>query len=683
MRRSNLVAVSLFATLLGGQVGAQVGPATADPYEKRRPFKIPVGLIADDVAGRSLGEYPGFTFLQSFYEGTPVEATIDFSRHPEVAPGSYGLWVVAHRTPKQWGIDPVLVDARGSSQTVEWSSSTVAANAVVIDSGLLSGDAGLGFGVGYDVVLDVDGDGRLGSGDLIDGFGEEAGFYVVRDPKSNGPLATVETEVFVTNVKAGFEGENIFYPATIATMGELPLIVISHGNGHNYNWYDHLGKHFASWGFIVMSHENDTGPGIETASDTTLTHTDAFLADLATIDGGILVGHVDVDNIVWIGHSRGGEGICRAYDKLWDGTYVPTNYEIDDIRGLSSIAPTIFLSKDDTDPHTVPFHLWTGGADADVDGCGDSVVTQTFLTHERSDLDRFSTYLNGAGHGAFHNGSGSLVASGPCLLNRRATHEVMKTNFLPLVHRFVHGAPAADEFLWRHREEFLPPVPSTDPCIVVNKTFQPRSANRFVIDDYQAERDIATSSSGGMVTFALDLPSEDAMDDPDTNFTYSVDEFMNGMTYSVTGEDSRGFVFGWDSDGEFVEWEITAGNRDFTRFEWLSFRAAQVTRDPITTAALGDLFFDVVLRDEVGNTSRINVGAYGGGVEEPYQRTGCGTGTGWATVFETIRIRLFEFETDGSPLDLSRVEAVRFEFGPSSGTASGRMVVDELELIDE
>ena len=41
---------------------------------------------------------------------------------------------------------------------------------------------------------------------------------------------------------------------------------MSHGNGHNYQWYDHIGRHLASYGYVVMSHENNTGPGSDAAS---------------------------------------------------------------------------------------------------------------------------------------------------------------------------------------------------------------------------------------------------------------------------------------------------------------------------------------------------------------------------------------------------------------------------------
>lgn len=55
-------------------------------------------------------------------------------------------------------------------------------------------------------------------------------------------------------------GEDLYYPTNIATMGRLPLVIIGHGNGHDFRWYDHIGNHLASYGYIVMSHDNDTGP---------------------------------------------------------------------------------------------------------------------------------------------------------------------------------------------------------------------------------------------------------------------------------------------------------------------------------------------------------------------------------------------------------------------------------------
>ena len=124
----------------------------------------------------------------------------------------------------------------------------------------------------------------------------------------------------------------------------------------------------ASYGYVVMSHTNDTQPGMEAASTTTLINTDYIIGHQDTIGGGGLDGHIDEHRITWIGHSRGGEGITRACDRLYDGSYTPEHFTIDDIVLLNSMAPTDFLKTDGSNPHGANFHLWTVSADADVEG---------------------------------------------------------------------------------------------------------------------------------------------------------------------------------------------------------------------------------------------------------------------------------------------------------------------------
>jgi hypothetical protein len=77
----------------------------------------------------------------------------------------------------------------------------------------------------------------------------------------------------------------------------------------------------------------------------------------------------------------------------------------------------------------------------------------------------------------------------------------------------------------------------------------------------------------------------------------------------------------------------------------------------------------------------MSIGAYGGGLEEPYQRTGCGAGTGWNNEFETLRLRLADFLNDGSGLDLTDVRTVALRFGPGWGSSVGRFGLDQLELV--
>jgi hypothetical protein len=117
---------------------------------------------------------------------------------------------------------------------------------------------------------------------MIDGYSNEAGLYVVDDTTQPGSLAVTEIPSYsvgtVFGIPSGFTNEDLYYPTNIASMGQLPLIVISHGNGHNYQWYDHIGYHMASYGYIVMSHQNATGAGIDSCSLTTTGHTDAIIS---------------------------------------------------------------------------------------------------------------------------------------------------------------------------------------------------------------------------------------------------------------------------------------------------------------------------------------------------------------------------------------------------------------------
>jgi hypothetical protein len=84
------------------------------------------------------------------------------------------------------------------------------------------------------------------------------------------------------------------------------------------------------------------------------------------------------------------------------------------------------------------------------------------------------------------------------------------------------------------------------------------------------------------------------------------------------------------------------------------------------------------LRDASSTTSTINIGAFGGGLEEPYQRAG-----GWHNEMETIRIRLTDFLNNNSGLDLSNIVAVRLDVGPAHGSPEGRIVIDDVMLTND
>ncbi|MDF1800229.1 MAG: hypothetical protein P1V81_13700 [Planctomycetota bacterium] len=633
-----------------------------------------------ELAGNSLAQRPFFEWIRAVNEGSTVEVAIDAIDHPTLVGQSVDLYVVPSKTAAEWDASGSLFDvSSGGAETVTISGGGIALNTYIVDTGTLNGTLGAELGVGYDVVVDVDQDGTLSPGDLIDGYGDQSGFYAVHDLVQPGPYAV--TESIYTG--GAWKDQDTYYPTNIASLGKLPLIVISHGNGHNYQWYDHLGYHLASYGYVVMSHSNNTGPGIETASQTTLDNTDGFLGGLGGLLGGVLDGHVDADNIIWFGHSRGGEGVARAYDKIVDGTYVPANFSLSDIKLVSSIAPTDFLGTNSATSHGANYHLWVGQADSDVSGCTSSNVTQSFHLLDRALNQSQSISLQGVGHTWFHDNGGFSWASGPCLLNEAKTHLIMKGYILPLVKYHLEGNYAAKDYLTRQYESFHPiSAPVSDPCVVVDLQFkEANESGKYVIDDFQTSALTTVASSGAAVSFTVQSVNEGRMDDNNSNLTHNTGDIFNGFTQSNATDFSRGLVFSFDGVGDrHLTYDIPAIDGDWTSFEKLAFRACQGTRHPLTTASLGDTTFEVELVDGSGNSSVISIGAYGGGIEEPYQRTGCGSGTGWSNEFETIRLDLEGFTVDDAAFDLSDVDKLIFRFGPSHGTPTGRLGMDDIEL---
>jgi hypothetical protein len=254
----------------------------------------------------------------------------------------------------------------------------------------------------------------------------------------------------------------------------------------------------------------------------------------------------------------------------------------------------------------------------------------------------------------------------------------------PLVERYTDGSIPAKDFLARQWESFHPPgAPIANPCVTVDLMYRDGNApGKVVLDDFQANPATTTSSLGVNVAFTVAALTEGELDDANTTFTdVGAADAMNGMTVSGDGLDnSRGVVFEWDGGASYYAYVVPGGG-PLSLWKYISLRAAQSTRDALTTAVLADLTFDVTVVDTAGNFARINVSAFGGGVEEPYQRTGCGAGVGWANEFETIRIPIEAFRYNNTVINLNSILAVGFEFGPTHGSTQGRIGIDDVELL--
>ena len=641
-------------------------------------------VISAELAGNPLGQYPHFEFVRAFNADAPVNVAVDPAAYPALVGVTADIYVVAPGL----GLGDALVDAGAGAETKTFSGADVVANVVeVAAANELASDAGTDIGVPYDVVIDADRSGTLSNGDLRDGGATEAGLYVVKDLVAGGPLATTCIGYAVGGTTPGFALERTCFPSSIASLGALPLVVISHGNGHDFRWYDYLQRHLASYGYVVMAHQNDTMPGPETAAVTTVQHTDAILGQQATIGGGVLAGHLDASRIIWIGHSRGGEGVAIAVDRMLDGVFVPLNYSLADLVLVSSIAPTDFTGPDFANPHGVNYHFLYGAADGDVSGDPSSEVTQAFHIYERATGFRSSTYVHGADHNDF-NCCGFEDFSGPAgtAIGRPEAQRVTKAVYLALLQHYVHGNVPGKDYLWRHYERFKPIGVAATTTVVSEYKDGPTSGN-FAIDDYQTQAATTTSSSGAAVYPRVPNLAEGLLDDADITLGYSPADPFNGMTRAQPTDDTRGAVFDLDPRTtlpNFLVWDLPVAARDVRNFAYLSFRACQGTQNPLTAARLRDESWYLMVRDGSGATSTIDFAAYGGGIEEPYQRTGSGSQPGWQNEFETVRVRLADFARGrpGQPtVNLGDVRQIGFVFfSAAAGPGIARIGLDDLEL---
>jgi len=656
------------------------------------PLTAAAAITKTELAGNPLSKYPFFEYVRAFNVNAPVNVAIDPTRFPAIVGHTCDIYVVNHKSASDWATNPALTDVTpGGALTHAFVAGTIQANTVeVAAASTLNANAGAGLGVPYDVILDCDQNGMLSDGDFIDGLSGEAGFYMVSDTTVPGPHAVTEMIYNLdSGVAAGFSipgnklGEDLYFPTNIAAMSRLPLVIISRGNGHDFRWYDHIGNHLASYGYVVMSHDNNTEPGSLFAATTTIGHTDAFIdqAEAGAIASGQLIGHIDSHRIVWIGHSRGAEGVAIAYDSLFDGAVTPTHYSRKDVRLVDSMLPTDHNGTNVANPHDANYHLWTASGDSDVSGGAGDNGGQTFHLHDRATGYRQSTVVQGAGHGDFHDASAEDEwFAGPCPIGRPTTHLIQLGYMLPLVKHYVEGNIPALDFLTRQYEDFRPiGVPTDNPCIVVSNEYRNGAAvGNFIIDDYQTQPVNNVSSSGAAVTFDAENLTEGRLDDNNSDFTWTSTDPFNGATQGSSTDSTRGVVFDWTDADHFYEWQVPAGGNDFTRFKFLSFRGAQGTQHPNTVAELGNLTFTVTLRDGAGVVSHINIGAYGGGLGEPYQRSG-----GWHNEMRTVRLRTTDFANNATAINLTNIVAVRLNVGPSFGSSKGRIVVDDLMLTND
>lgn len=557
----------------------------------------PLGSTRTELAGNSLTSFPYFEYQRAFNQDSQdpaIEIGIDPTRFAQIRGETCSIYVVQAKLDGEWIAGPTLSDVRGSAQAHTFPSAggiQTAGFRVTLTGAPLSADAApcygstcIGVGHAYDVVLDCDQNGTLGAGDFIDGGGDEAGLYVVHDTTQQKlSVQCADVTYDEGDPLSGFEGQRTYVPANFEQIAScsagvcqnpLPLIVISHGAGHQYHYYDYLQKHLASYGYVVMSHQNDANVGIFEPSTTTLLHTD-FLLDLldpasqsppcaariqtssaceseAQFNLCQLIGRVDTSHIVWIGHSRGALGVVYAYNRLGFDDSNPHYFDAEhfgqeDIALISSIAPLDVPFESDIPrlarAETVPYSLmWTSG-DWEISGVPtfQNKSNQAFGLLERAIGPRQSVYIHGGAHGWFHEHCPAspsplnvdCISRGPTDDTQEDVHQIAKGYYTALLAGYLRHSVAAQDFFngrpWKGTCG-QPPCVQSWPAwlrqgIEVAAEHRFIDPNSFVIDDYESNFSTSVSSSGKAVNKDLAPepvdPVEGEMEDQDCHFDWN------------------------------------------------------------------------------------------------------------------------------------------------------------------
>lgn len=221
--------------------------------------------------------------------------------------------------------------------------------------------------------------------------------------------------------------------------GPFPLILMVHGNHSMIDYsdggYAYLGDLLASRGFIAVSVDENfinghwsgdfRGREMPTRAWLLLKHLEQW-ATWNQDRTHALAGKVDMDRIVLIGHSRGGEAvsIAAAFNQLPhfpDDAAVTFDFNFN-IRGIVAIAPTDYRYHRQISLENINFLSLQGSYDADETSFWGMRAYRRLKFTDGNDWFKAGVYLHRANHGQFNSSWGSSDFGGPVswLLNRGA-----------------------------------------------------------------------------------------------------------------------------------------------------------------------------------------------------------------------------------------------------------------------
>ncbi|MBK8925008.1 MAG: hypothetical protein IPM74_03650 [Crocinitomicaceae bacterium] len=486
-----------------------------------------------------------------------------------------------------------------------------------------------------------------------------------------------------------------------------PLIVIVHGNGHDYRSYEKICNHLAKNGFITTSIHCDLGMEAKGRAQLAYEHIKQIKTHFNS----------SVENNIGImGHSRGGEAVVVAANAILDpGSSIYSDLSaigMENLKAVISLAPTDQYPKvtrsgtlvtsiiRETLNKDVPFFVIYGSMDYDIDGffllknetvSGDDL----YLLHE--DIlfmpTGFALYDRAIGTTKSKSMAFVIKAShnGFVTDNHDATDKGVPTRNLALI-------SAQKNFSYTYMNAFFRMHLMNEPFWAqyftgyykpysvgnVNSLHQfdvYDSTQKIIIDNMESQADWFTSSSGNNVTLnnlqnqGLEIITQGQLRRFDSDLIAAI------SSEGTSPHQTRGIRVYWKGKDKLI---FETSNIDLTAFGYLSFRISSGVRFAdlkgmkagLIDNSNSEKYYDLptILRPHVRfNPDNVGAGSISKG---PYAGvSGDFILSPTKNAMQTLRIPLIEFSLQG--VDLTNIIGIVFQFPE---TSVGKVNIDDVTI---